>query len=280
MYLVIGKSGQLASELKATMGHRDIIFLGRNDIDLFSYSNMSQTLDNYGPDVIINSSAYTDVDGAESNKQAAFMLNELAVRYLADYCAFKGARFIHTSTDFVFDGTKSDPYEVDDNLNPLNIYGLSKLGGEIAIRESDCNNYSIVRTSWLYSAYGKNFVKTMINLMNSKQELRIVDDQIGCPTHAKGLARFIWFIADQSNIENIYHWSDLGQASWFEFAIEIYNYGREFGLINKVVKIRRISSSDYPTPATRPKFSVLKTSKESQTHWRDNLWAMLKEISK
>lgn len=280
MYVVIGKSGQLASELKATMGKKDVVFLGRNDIDLFSYLNLSHTLRQYNPEAIINSSAYTNVDEAESDKSAAFMLNEQAVRFLADYCAQAGARLIHTSTDFVFDGAKSDPYKIDDDLNPINIYGLSKLGGEIAIHNSDCINYSIVRTSWLYSVYGKNFVKTMINLMNSKQELSIVDDQIGCPTHAKGLAKFIWFIVDEPSINRIYHWSDLGQATWLEFAKEIYEQGQKLDLIKKNVRINGISTSDYPTAAIRPSYSVLSVDKRSAKHWKDCLFDMLKEIQK
>lgn len=280
MYIVLGKSGQLASELKATMGKRNVGFFGRNDINLFSKSNIIHVIKPYNPKVIINTSAYTNVDGAESDQINAFKLNEEALKFLASYCGEEGIRLIHISTDFVFDGTKSNPYKVDDNLNPINIYGLSKLGGEIAIRNSCCNDYSIIRTSWLFSSHGKNFVKSMLNLMNSNNELNIVNDQIGRPTHAKGLARFIWSLVDEPYIEKIYHWSDLGKASWFEFANEIYAQGQDLGLLKKNVKINGVPSSEYKTAAIRPRYSVLKVCNKSKTHWKDSLSAMLKEIKK
>ena len=280
MYIVIGKSGQLASELKATMDKKNVVFLGRNDINLFNNQDIIDTLSQYNPKAIINSSAYTNVDEAESNKIAAFELNEQAVKFLINFCADKDIRFIHTSTDFVFDGRKSNPYEVDDNVNPINVYGLSKLGGEIAIRNSNFKNYSIIRTSWLYSVYGKNFVKTMLNLMASKDVLNIVDDQIGRPTNARGLAKFIWSIVDEPVVKNIYHWSDLGKASWFEFAKEIYSQGQNLGLINNNVTINGISTSEYPTAAIRPKYSVLSVCNKSEKEWQESLLEMLKDIDK
>lgn len=278
MFIVIGKSGQLASELKVTKDKNKVVFIGHKDIDLHNSSNIYKTLNKYNPKAIINASAFTNVDGAESNKIAAYNLNYHAVDSLFKYCVNHKIRFLHVSTDFIFDGNNTTPYKISDKPNPLNIYGDSKLKGELSLIGSKYKNYSIIRTSWLYSVYGKNFVKTMLKLMNEKNILNIIDDQIGCPTNARGLAKFLWQIANQDNIQNIYHWSDLGQASWFEFATEIYKYGRELGLINQDVVINSISSSDYPTAAIRPKFSVLETSKESQIHWKENLLTMLKEL--
>lgn len=279
MYIVIGKSGQLAYELKATMGERNVGFFGRNDINLFSKLDVINTLKRYDAKAIINSSAYTNVDGAESDQINAFKLNSEVVKFLASYCADQKIRLIHISTDFVFDGKKLNPYEVDDDPNPINVYGLSKLGGEIAIRESCCSNYSIIRTSWLFSSHGINFVKSMLNLMNSNNELNIVDDQIGRPTHAKGLAKFIWSIVDEPSIERIYHWSDLGKASWFDFANEVYAQGQVLGLIKKDVKINAIRSLEYPTAAIRPSYSVLKVCDKSKKYWKESLSDMLKEIN-
>ncbi|WP_105253988.1 dTDP-4-dehydrorhamnose reductase [Pseudoalteromonas sp. T1lg75] len=278
MIVVIGKSGQLAQELKATSANKQVIFLGREDINLFDEDALTLKLNKYKPKVIINASAYTAVDKAESDEQAAFKLNCDAVASLAEYCSENNVRFIHVSTDFVFDGKKETPYEVNDKTSPVSVYGASKLAGECAIQELMDSEYAIVRTSWLYSTYGNNFVKTMLRLMAERDELGVVADQIGCPTYARGLAEFIWNLAEVSEVSPIYNWSDLGAASWYDFAVEIYNQAMKLGLLSKEVKISPISTSDYPTPATRPSFSLLKADSASSLEWQFNLKNMLEEL--
>ncbi|MFY8273996.1 dTDP-4-dehydrorhamnose reductase [Pseudoalteromonas sp. SSDWG2] len=280
MIVVIGKSGQLAQELKATGTHREVTFLGREDIDLFDRDKLFGTLSEYKPQIIINASAYTAVDKAESDEAAAFKLNCEAVESLAQYCSLYECRLVHVSTDFVFDGSKNQPYEVDDNTNPLGVYGASKLAGDEAIQEVMQNGYAIIRTSWLYSCFGANFVKTMIKLMNERSDLGIVSDQIGCPTYARGLAEFIWQLVDSKEFNGIYHWSDLGVASWYDFAVEIYRQGKELGIIRNTVTLNAITTNDYPTPAKRPKYSLLKADSRSRTQWQDNLHDMMVNIER
>jgi len=278
MIVVIGKSGQLAQELKATSGIREVRLLGRNEINLFNQRSLTETLNSLRPTAVINASAYTAVDKAESDKESAYELNCDAVKNLAEYCETEKVRFIHVSTDFVFDGEKSSPYDIADTTQPLNVYGKSKLAGEQEILNIMRANFTIVRTSWLYSSFGSNFVKTMLRLMNERSELRIVSDQVGSPTYARGLAEFIWDLAKEDEIESIYHYSDHGIASWYDFAMAIQQFAFDEKIIDVKIPIRPIPSSDYPTAAKRPSYSVLKCSNriENCEHWQTNLHLMLK----
>lgn len=274
--VVIGKSGQLASELFATAPEAiNLVCFGRTDIDLTSRDDISDKIRQEMPDVVINASAYTAVDKAETDVDSAFLLNATAVKYLVEACKDIQCRFIHVSTDFVFDGTKNVAYETSDPTNPIGVYGLSKLAGEQAISQADYENVTVVRTSWVYSVFGNNFVKTMLRLMRERTELGVVVDQIGCPTNAKGLACFLWSLSQVSKPDKIYHWSDLGVASWYDFAIAVQDISFEIGLLDKKISVLPIKTSEYPTPANRPCFSVLNTLTSAklapQLYWRDAL---------
>jgi dTDP-4-dehydrorhamnose reductase len=283
--VIIGKSGQLANELVAELPEgAEYLSLGRNDVDITSYSELSTRVQQFKPNVIINASAYTAVDKAESDTDAAFALNETSVKIMANVAKENNCRFLHVSTDFVFDGESNLAYDVSDSTNPTSVYGASKLAGELAITKTYPKNSAIVRTSWVYSMYGNNFVKTMLRLMEEKEQLGVVGDQIGCPTNAKGLAQFLWLLASHDDLNSIYHWSDAGVASWYDFAVAIQALGLKHGLLDKNIPISAIASSAYPTPAKRPKFSLLNSSDANllmkQRHWREQLECCVLQIAK
>ena len=270
--LIIGKNGQVAWELQQTCpSHITAHALGRNEIDITDPQSIEQVIEQLKPAVIINASAYTAVDKAESEQDAAYLINATAVEYLAKAANQHGIRLLHISTDFVFDGTKNTPYQVDDQTNPINVYGTSKLAGELAIKAHCPTNSAIVRTSWVYSSHGNNFVKTMLRLMAEKDELKVVSDQIGCPTNANSLAKYLWQLAEQDTLEPIYHYSDLGVASWYDFAVAIQSIALEQGILSKKSVIHPIPSSDYPTPAMRPFFGLLAAIEGSREHWITSL---------
>lgn len=273
--LIIGKNGQVAWELQQTCPeHITAKAFGRDDIDITDPASIEAIVSSLQPTVIINAAAYTAVDKAESDKENAYLINGTAVEYLAKAAQQYGIRLIHISTDFVFDGSKNMPYTLNDTPNPINVYGASKLAGEQAIAEYCPENSAIVRTSWVYSSHGNNFVKTMLRLMAEKDELNVVSDQIGSPTNAKGLAQFLWQLVEQENLEPIYHYSDLGVASWYDFAVAIQEIAYEAGKLKKKIPIRPIPASSYPTPAKRPVFSLMLPSIETM-HWRECLKSYL-----
>jgi dTDP-4-dehydrorhamnose reductase len=249
--------------------------LGRNDTDITSYDELSEKIRLFQPNVIINASAYTAVDKAESDIDSSYAINEKAVEIMAKIAKENNCRFIHVSTDFVFDGESNLAYEVSSASNPNSVYGASKLAGELAIKRTYPENSVIVRTSWVYSTFGNNFVKTMLRLMKEKDQLGVVGDQIGCPTNAKGLAMFLWLLASKHTIDQVYHWSDAGVASWYDFAVAIQELGLKHGLLDRKIPISAIMTSEYPTPAKRPKFSLLNSSESNlickQKHWRAEL---------
>jgi len=274
--VIIGKSGQLANELVAELPEGvEYLSLGRYDVDITSYSELSAKIQQFKANVIINASAYTAVDKAESDSDAAYALNEVAVKIMAKVAKEKNCRFLHVSTDFVFDGESNQAYDICSQTKPTSVYGASKLAGELAIANIYPENSTIVRTSWVYSAFGNNFVKTMLRLMQEKEQLGVVGDQIGCPTNAKGLARFLWLLANNDEVNPVYHWSDNGVASWYDFAVAIQELGLKHGLLDNKIPILAIASSAYPTSAKRPKFSLLNSSNASllleQFHWREQL---------
>jgi dTDP-4-dehydrorhamnose reductase len=282
--VIIGKSGQLANELIAELPEGvEPLSLGRNDVDITSYSELSAIVQQFKPNIIINASAYTAVDKAESDIDAAYALNETAIKIMAKIAKENNCRFLHVSTDFVFDGESNLAYDVSSRPSPISVYGASKLAGELAITKTYPENSAIVRTSWVYSTFGNNFVKTMLRLMADKDQLGVVGDQIGCPTNAKGLAQFIWLLAGQDDLSPIYHWSDAGVASWYDFAVAIQDLGFRHGLLDKKIAISAIASSAYPTPAKRPKFSLLNSSGShltcKQVYWREHLEACIISLS-
>lgn len=284
--VVIGKSGQVAAELARLANENiDIVCLGRNDINLSEPQALKATLDKYDIDALINASAYTAVDQAESDQENAFHLNAQAVGNLVEYCADRNCYFLHISTDFVFNGSKSSPYTIEDKVEPIGVYGASKAEGEHLVWQVHRDKSAVVRTSWVYSATGGNFVKTMLRLMAEKDQLGVVGDQVGTPTFAKSLAEVLVKMAQQK-LTGLYHWTDAGVASWYDFAVAIQELAIEKGLLEKAIPIRSIETSDYPTPAKRPSYSVLDKSKilsECENiqinHWRPQLSDMLDELA-
>jgi len=280
--IVIGKSGQLACELsQLSSAEHEVICLGRNDINITDISSIDTALKHHQAEAVINASAYTAVDNAESNSEDAYALNAQAVGNIANACKLLSIPLIHISTDFVFHGDKGSPYLPDDNINPLGVYGASKADGEKLITEIYPDNSAIVRTSWVYSTHGNNFVKTMLKLMSIKPELGIISDQIGSPTYAKGLAEMC-VLALTNKLKGIHHYTDTGVASWFDFAVAIQYIGLELGLLDKKIPIKPISTSQYPTPAKRPHYSVLDKSSlvkalpdVSLKHWQEQLQNMM-----
>jgi dTDP-4-dehydrorhamnose reductase len=274
--VIIGKSGQLAQELVAVLPECiEYLSLGRNDTDITNYDELSEKIGLFQPNVIINASAYTAVDKAEADIDSAYLINDKAVEIMAKIAKENNCRFIHVSTDFVFDGESNLAYEVGCIPNPNSVYGASKLAGELTIKKTYPENSVIVRTSWVYSTFGNNFVKTMLRLMKEKEQLGVVADQIGCPTNAKGLAQFLWLLASKHTIDQVYHWSDAGVASWYDFAVAIHELGLKHGLLDRKIPISAILTSEYPTPAKRPKFSLLNTASSmtimKNDHWMTNL---------
>ncbi|WP_444924265.1 dTDP-4-dehydrorhamnose reductase [Microbulbifer sp. DLAB2-AF] len=283
--LVTGKNGQLARELqKRKPAGIDLIALGRNDLDITDSDQVMQAVNKYQPDTLVNAAAYTAVDKAESEREQAFATNATGPENLAKTCREMAIRLIHISTDFVFDGQSSTPYQPQDALRPLGVYGESKAAGEDAV-QSVLPQAIILRTAWVYSAHGANFSNTMLRLMRERNQLGVVADQIGTPTSTQTLAETIFTLIGKPNLQGIYHCTDAGTASWYDFAVAIYEEAKELGLLAeaKNVEIRPINTSDYPTPAARPAYSVLDKSKlvndlklEPQ-HWRRVLREVLQE---
>lgn len=282
--IVIGSQGQLASELRHSISVHpmgfEFIFLGKEDLNILDSTGIDRHVAQYAPKFIINCAAYTAVDKAESETEQAYSINEIAVANLAIISKKYNIHLVHISTDFVYDGMKSNPYQESDEVAPLSIYGMSKLAGERAIQASGCR-YTIIRTSWLYSSYGANFVKTMMRLGIERDSLNVVYDQIGTPTYARDLADFIVLhIAEFSNHMNeIYHYSNEGVASWYDFAHEIMKQN------SLLCQVSPIPTSEYPTPARRPTYSVMDKSKIKShysitiPHWTDSLSRCLQELN-
>ena len=285
--LVTGKNGQLGKSIHKIVNTKidnnqssdEFIFAGKEELDLSSGSNISHYFDNNDKfDIIINCAAYTAVDKAEEEQELANQINHLAVKQLASIANKQQARLIHISTDYVFDGENFKPYCEDDTTNPNGVYGITKLDGEKAMQEINPLNSIIIRTSWVYSSVGANFVKTMLRLGKERDSLGVIFDQVGTPTYARDLAKAILDIL--VNIKNekveIYNYSNEGVLSWYDFAKEIMRMAKIDCSINP------IETSEYPTPAKRPHFSLLNKSKIKKEFnltipfWKDSLDECLK----
>ena len=288
--LLIGAAGQLGLELQATCPESiDLVPLSRSGLDICQTGQISAALAMYRPDVIINAAAYTAVDKAETDVENAYAVNELAVGALAKAVAewnrdetHQAIYLLHVSTDFVFDGKQSTPYAPTDLANPQGVYGASKLAGEKAV-VLGCPSAGIVRTSWLYSAHGHNFVKTILRLAAERETLGVVADQVGTPTWAQTLAKSLWAFC-QLRPAGVFHCSDNGVASWYDFALAIQEEALSLGLLDKLKPVAPLRTEEYPTPARRPAYSVLdKRATEQQLgyklpHWRTSLRNMLVEL--
>ena len=281
--VVIGNAGQLSYELVRILGE-DTICLGPEDTDITKFDVLSETLSQLAPDVIINAAAYTAVDKAEEEQELCHAINATAVENLAKYCKKAGAFVVHVSTDYVFNGHKGSPYLPSDPIEPQGAYGKTKADGEKALLDILPEASCLIRTAWVYSAHGNNFVKTMLKLMADKPQLTVIDDQIGTPTWAKGLADTCVSAAKNKTV-GVYHWTDEGVASWYDFALAIQELGIEKGFLDSAIPVLPIPSSQYPTPAKRPHYSVLdkQSAREvfatcNPTHWRKQLSSMMDEL--
>jgi len=274
--LVTGQNGQLGQSLaKIAKDYPqfDFIFLGREQLDLSQPATLANALENIAFDIIINCAAYTAVDKAESEPELADAINHLAVEQLAQICNQRRATLIHISTDYVFDGKNYNPYIEPDPVDPQGVYGITKLKGEQAMQAVNPKG-AIIRTSWVYSEFGNNFVKTMLRLGAERDSLNVIYDQVGSPTYATDLAQAILALLsqpEQLNQTQVYHYSNEGVCSWYDFAKAI------FEMSGTRCKVNPIETKDYPTPAKRPHYSLMNKAKIKQDYlitipyWRDSL---------
>lgn len=277
--LILGGGGQVADALSATAPTNwHIVVKKRKEIDITIEAEISAAIKRESPDIVINAAAYTAVDRAETEPEMAHRVNATAVTSLVESCAACRARLVHFSTDFVFDGLGSTPYKPADATAPLNVYGASKRAGEIAALANPAN--MVIRTAWVYGAEGGNFVKTMLRLMAERDEVHVVDDQIGTPTHARSLAHATWNLT-ASGTAGLYHFTDAGIASWYDFAVAIQEEAVLQGLVSAKAHILPLASAHYPTPARRPSYGVLDKTETWRrlgvpaSHWRTELRNML-----
>lgn len=282
--LVLGGGGQAGRAVaQSAPGKHQVIVKTRADLDIADESAVERVVAQAGADWIVNGAAYTAVDLAEDQPELATAVNDTAVGTLARAAARAGTRLLHVSTDFVFDGEAHRAYLPSDATGPLGVYGASKLAGELRVLQGGAAGI-VLRTAWLYAAAGKNFVLTMLRLMREREQVKVVSDQIGTPTWAGGLALAIWDLMDAGAPAGVYHWTDLGVASWYDFAVAIQDEALERGLLARAATILPITTAEYPTRARRPAFSVLDTSATRAliaapaVHWRHNLRAMLNEL--
>jgi dTDP-4-dehydrorhamnose reductase len=262
--LVLGSKGQLGSCLNDQLinSNYEVIFSSREQLDITNSEHTKNKILEISPELIINASAYTLVDKAEEDKDLANLINNIAVENIAKICNKLGCWLIHISTDYVFDGNSRIPYIEDDKTNPQGVYGESKLKGELAIQSSGCKHI-IIRTAWVFSEYGNNFLKTMLRLGAERNELSIVRDQVGCPTYAQDIARTIIEIIPKLDLKknnSLYHYCGDNPCSWYDFANAIFEEAKTNNIKLKS-KINSIETSAYPMPAKRPKFSALDCSK-------------------
>jgi dTDP-4-dehydrorhamnose reductase len=280
--LITGANGQLGGALQRTApAWADWNAIDVEDVDLTDTAMLTARLVVEAPDVIINAAAYTAVDKAESDEALARAINSEAVAMMVEAVAGTGGKVVHVSTDYVFDGTASRPYAPDAARNPQSAYGRTKAEGEDHLRAQDL----LVRTAWVYEAGGANFVRTMIRLMNEREELGVVADQVGSPTWATGLARTIWALVE-NGASGTFHHADDGAVSWHGFALAIAEEAHALGLVKRIPTIKAITTADYPTPARRPAYSLLDCSAtraylgDRPVPWRENLRRMLEEEAK
>lgn len=275
--LLTGAAGQLGSELwpllsargelTATDRHKPAKASGNwLELDIGDFRRLEYLLDRLRPELVVNTAAYTAVDQAEADRQIAFDINAELPARLASWAGKNGARLLHYSTDYVFDGKNEKPYLEIDGTNPLNVYGESKLAGELAIGSVRCSHV-ILRTSWVYSSHGKNFVLSMLNLARKGLSLKVVNDQLGCPTWARSLAQASmkvmegWRAGSPDDASGVYHYRDDTRLSWYDFAGAVFARGLDAGLLEALPSLASVPSSEFPQPARRPAWSVLDTGK-------------------
>jgi len=284
--LITGCNGQVGQELVflASEYGCEAIGLDRESFDITDQSVVEKLIQQYQPDVVINAAAYTAVDKAESDVEAAFAVNATGVRYLAQACADMDIPLVHISTDYVFDGSKTGAYVETDAVNPLSVYGKSKLAGEEAVQRI-CEKYYILRASWVFSAHGNNFVKTMLRLGSEREALGVVADQYGKPTSAQEIAKAIYvMLTSHKEVWGLYHMAQPDVTTWYGFADVIFAEARKQGVKLQLKTLNKITTNDYPTPAKRPINSELDCKKLKKVfaigikYWAESLQEVLKNI--
>jgi dTDP-4-dehydrorhamnose reductase len=280
--LITGAAGQLGFELqRLAPAGVDLLPVDVQQLDLTRSDAVEAFIAAHRPAAIINCAAYTAVDRAESEPELAEAVNVRAAASLAASASRHGARLIQISTDFVFGGATSRPWQPDDATAPQSVYGRTKRDGEQVVLDALGDRALVLRTAWLYSEHGSNFVRTMLRLMRERDEVRVIADQIGTPTWANSLAGTIWAAIAAPEVHGTLHWTDAGVASWYDFAVAIQEEGLACGVLSRTVPVTPIATGEYPTPAARPSFSVLDKSATiralgvTPAHWRVNLRRML-----
>lgn len=284
--LLTGAAGQLGRALQATAPRTwRVIACDAAALDVTRPEAVEELVLRERPVVIVNAAAYTAVDAAERETERAELVNSAGPAHVAEAAKLAGARLIHVSTDYVFDGAQCRPYRAADRPHPLGVYGRTKLAGEREVARISGGAALILRTSWLYSACGRNFVLTMLRLLRERETVGVVAEQVGSPTWARGLAEAIWAAADAPELRGVHHWSDAGVASWYDFAVAIQEEALALDLLPRAVTIRPLRTAEYPTDARRPGYSVLEPSAALADlgvpvrHWREQLRAMLREVA-
>jgi dTDP-4-dehydrorhamnose reductase len=285
--LVTGANGQVGRSLLATTpSGADVRGAAQSDLDIGDAAQVERYLGEFQPDIVVNAAAYTAVDRAETEAAQAHRVNADGPLNVARAVSkIDNARLIHISTDFVFDGRASSPYQPDSPTAPLGVYGASKLAGEQAVLATLGSRATVVRTAWVYAAAGQNFLRTMLRLMKERGAVRVVADQIGTPTAAVSLADALWKFAGRPDVCGLYHWTDAGVASWYDFAVAIADEAAAVDLLPQGVTVTPIATADYPTPAKRPAYSVLDTRATlaalniAPVHWRIKLRSVIQELS-
>ncbi|HFD79168.1 MAG TPA: dTDP-4-dehydrorhamnose reductase [Gammaproteobacteria bacterium] len=283
--LVTGAAGQLGREtvLALQAAGQEVIAITRRELDFSRPEAVAEGVRHYRADWVVNCAAYTAVDRAEEERELAFRVNRDGARAVAEGVVAYGGRLLHISTDFIFDGAQSRPYTEEDPARPLGVYGQSKYEGEQAVLEL-MPAATVLRTAWVYGAHGHNFVRTMLRLAAEREELRVVDDQVGTPAWTGDIARAMWTLMGKE-AAGIYHFTNEGVASWYDFAHEVLSLGRELGFPIEARTVRPIPTRDFPTPARRPHWSVLSKEKIRPLlgydipHWRTSLRVMLQQLA-
>jgi dTDP-4-dehydrorhamnose reductase len=281
--LITGGAGQLGRSVIAQVpAETTLRAFAHRELDIADAAAVESVIEEFRPDVVINAAGFTRVDDAEKDPAEAERGNALGPQVLAAACRRANAWLLHVSTDYVFDGTRNQPYDPAASTNPQSVYGHTKLRGELAVKRELPSASTVLRTSWVYGAAGRNFLTTMLRLMTTRPRLTVVSDQIGAPTSVDGLARAVWGLARHRAL-GTFHWCDSGVASWYDFAVAIAEEARSQGLVQGLPEVVPITAAEYPTPARRPAYSVLdKRSTErllgvSAAHWRVALRSTLAE---
>jgi dTDP-4-dehydrorhamnose reductase len=285
--LITGAGGQVGLELQATAPSGWVVAACPSSrLDVTHADAVRAAMTEFRPSVVLHTAAYTAVDAAEANADRARAVNVQGTTYVAEAALDVGARLLHLSTDFVFDGAQGRPYAPSDEPRPLGVYGRTKLEAErAAVRIMD-RQALVVRTAWVYSRHRQNFVLTMLRLMAERAEVGVVADQVGTPTWARSLAETLWAAADRADLSGVVHWTDAGVASWYDFAVAIQEEALAAGLLHRAVPVRPLRTEEYPTAAARPAFSVLQlwggwaALGRTPPHWRVNLRRMLQGMAR